>query len=149
MLLDTARLDCRYAPIELGDKVLVVTASNKKRGLNGSAYNDRRRECEEALSALQENNPQWESLCQIQPEEFERVKEHIPVLSAEKRAEHAVGEERRTLDAFDALQKNDLATFLWLMTASHESLRDLFEVSCAEMDCLIRPSIALGVWVRE
>ena len=61
----------------------------------------------------------------------------------QRRAHHVISENERTLAAVDALRAHDLATFGDLMTTSHASLRDDFEVSCPELDLLV--DIALGI----
>lgn len=137
MLLNTSNLDCRYAPLHLEDYVLVIASSNKKRGLSHSAYNERRSECEEALADLQKAKPGLKHLCELEPEEYKLLEPQIKREVCRKRARHAVLEEARTLAAFEALQRSDLRTMGDLMTASHESLRDLYEVSCRELDTLV------------
>lgn len=129
ILLNAGTLAYEYAPV--GDAALVVVNSGVKHSLAASAYNDRRRECEAACSAL--GAP---SLCSLTPDEFEREQHKIADPVCRTRAKHAVFENQRALDGAAALRRGDLAAFGALMNASHASLRDDYEVSCAELDFL-------------
>ena len=77
------------------------------------------------------------SLCELTPEQFEQYQEHIADPVIRRRAKHAIYENARTIQAVDALQKNDISAFGQLMNASHDSLRDDYEVSCEEIDFLV------------
>jgi galactokinase len=138
MLLDCAKLTSRYARVDLqphGLK-LVIMNTNKPHSLITSAYNVRRAECEEALTDLKKTLP-IEHLCDLNEAEFEVNKSLIQREVCARRAEHAIYENQRTLRAFDALNNGDLARFGKLLTASHESLRDLYEVTGAELDTIV------------
>ena len=136
ILLDCASLDFRYAPLDLSDCQLVIANTNKPHELVGSAYNDRRAECEEALRDLRAVLPDLPSLCALTPPVFAEHEAAIRRDLPRRRARHAVTEEARSLAAFRALQENDLRAFGQLMNESHISLRDDFEVSCEELDVL-------------
>ena len=73
IFLDTATLQYEYAPIELADAKIVISCSNKKRGLGDSKYNERRSECERALAELKEV-VKIESLGDLTEEQFEQYK---------------------------------------------------------------------------
>lgn len=135
VFLDTATLEHAYAPVEMDAHELVIVDSRVKHSLAGSAYNDRRRECEEALRALAPVTG-GDALCHITPGEFEAHKDAIADPVCRKRAKHAVYEDHRTVAALDALEKGDMALFGRLMNESHISLRDDYEVSCEELDIL-------------
>ena len=115
--------------------MLIITNTNKKHSLTNSAYNDRRRECGEALEALK-TVARIDSLCELSPEEFRKHCGAISDPVCLKRAHHAVYENRRTLDGVKALEEGDLEAFGKLMNESHVSLRDDYEVSCEELDIL-------------
>ena len=143
--LDTATLEYEYVPLNLGSRKLVITNTNKKHSLADSAYNDRRRECEkalhivqseEALGILQRPADTVTALGDLTPSEFGKIQNLIkdPVLL--RRARHAVTENQRTKDAVEGLKAGDLAAFGQIMKESHISLRDDYEVSCPELDCL-------------
>lgn len=136
IFLNTADLSYEYAPIKLANAKIVVTNSNVKHSLVGSSYNDRRRECEEALQDLQKV-VEIQSLGELNEEQFLKFSYAIKDKTLLKRAKHAVLENQRTIQSVDALKSNDLLTFGKLMNESHVSLRDDYEVSCDEIDILV------------
>lgn len=136
IFLDTADLSYEYAPVRLQNAKIVIACSNKKRGLGDSKYNERRSECETALSELQKV-VRIDSLGDLKEEEFEAVKTAIASDVRVKRARHAVYENQRTVKAVQALKENNLALFGELMNASHVSLRDDYEVTGKELDTLV------------
>lgn len=136
IFLDTADLSYEYAPIKLEGAKIVITSSNKKRGLGDSKYNERRQECETALAELQEVIG-IEGLGNLTIEQFEEYKSAIKDPVRQKRAKHAVYENQRTIQAKEALAANQLTLFGQLMNASHVSLRDDYEVTGIELDTLV------------
>lgn len=137
MLLNCATLACTHVPLALGDYRLVITNSNKKRGLADSKYNERRAESEEALRILQTVYPDRAYLCAISPEELEDAK-HLfadaPTLY--KRARHAASEQARVHRAAECLKDGNLSEFGALLHASNGSLRDDYEVTGEHLDAL-------------
>ncbi|MDD7740256.1 MAG: galactokinase [Lachnospiraceae bacterium] len=136
IFLDTSDLSYEYAPVKLEGARIVISCSNKKRGLGDSKYNERRSECEMALSEIQKVK-EIRSLGELNEEEFEQVKDAISSPIRQKRAKHAVYENQRTVKAVAALKANDIALFGKLMNASHVSLRDDYEVTGIELDTLV------------
>ena len=136
IFLDTATMEFEYAPIRLEGAKLVIACSNKKRGLGDSKYNERRSECEAALAQLQQVIG-IETLGDLNEEQFELYKGAIKDEVCQKRARHAVYENRRTVRAVEALKQNDIEAFGRLMNASHVSLRDDYEVTGIELDTLV------------
>ena len=136
IFLDTSDLKYEYAPVKLEGARIVISCSNKKRGLGDSKYNERRSECETALSEIQKVKD-IKSLGELTEEEFEAVKDAIKDPVRQKRAHHAVYENQRTIQAVAALNAGDVEKFGKLMNASHVSLRDDYEVSCEEIDVLV------------
>lgn len=136
IFLDTADLSFEYAPIKLENAKIVISCSNKKRGLADSKYNERRSECETALAEIQEvvgiNN-----LGDLTEEQFEQYKSAIKDEIRVKRAKHAVYENQRTIKAVEALKKNDVELFGRLMNESHISLQYDYEVTGVELDTLV------------
>ena len=135
IFLDTATLKYEYVPLNLKDEKIIITNSGVKHALAGSAYNDRRRESETALSDLKKV-VDIKTLGDLDEEGFERYKSAIKDPVCLRRAKHAVYENRRTMKAVDALRRSDLDTFGKLINDSHISLRDDYEVSCKELDIL-------------
>lgn len=136
VFLDTATLDYRYAPADLKGCSIIIINTLKKRGLADSKYNERRSECEHALKELKTVLP-IQTLGDLTTKEFEKHQALITSPVERRRAKHAVTENQRTLQAFAALEKGDLAAFGKLMNESHASLRDDYEVSCRELDALV------------
>ncbi|WNC71779.1 galactokinase [Thalassotalea psychrophila] len=130
MLLDCRDLSFEDAPIPNGLSLFIVN-SNVKRGLVDSEYNLRREQCEQVAAFF--NKP---ALRDVSIAELKAKKSEIaPVLY--KRAHHVVSENARTTDALIALKNQDMALMSKLMLASHNSLRDDFEVTTKEMDGLV------------
>ena len=135
LLLNCDNLDFRLVPFNLQDVSIVVANTGVKRSLVDSAYNERRSECEEALSLLAEKIGPLRNLCQIKPRQFEEYK-WVLTENLKKRAEHVIYENLRVEEAARCLEAGQAKTLGHLMNRSHESLRDLFEVSSHELDTL-------------
>ncbi len=136
IFLDTATLDYVYAPLKLAGAKIVIACSNKKRGLGDSKYNERRSECETALAEIQ-SLVDIKSLGELDEEAFEKVRFAIKSEVCVRRARHAVYENQRTIQAVKALEEGNLTRFGQLMNASHDSLRDDYEVTGIELDTLV------------
>lgn len=136
IFLDTATLKYEYAPIQLENAKIVISCSNKKRGLGDSKYNERRSECESAFAQIGEVIG-INSLGDLSEVQFEQYKDAIKDEVCKKRAKHAVYENQRTIKAVEALKNNDVKLFGELMNASHISLRDDYEVTGIELDTLV------------
>ena len=136
VLLDCNTLKYDYVPVILKDEVIVISNTNKRRGLADSKYNERRGECETALKYLQEKLD-IKALGELSIEEFEENKELIKNEVNRKRAKHAVYENQRTIKAQKELSTGNLEEFGKLMNQSHESLRDDYEVTGKELDTLV------------
>ncbi|MFD1863080.1 galactokinase [Planococcus chinensis] len=135
LLLDCNTLEFKYAPVELNGYDIVIINSNKQRTLASSKYNERRAECEAALSDLQ-TELSISSLGDLTADEFEAAKHLIRDDTNRKRAKHAVYENERTLQALRELERGNIEGFGKLMNASHVSLRDDYEVTGAELDLI-------------
>lgn len=136
IFLDTADLSYEYAQVNLQGMKLVISCSNKRRGLGDSKYNERREECETALTEIQAGMG-INSFGDLDEQLFEQIKMAIKDEDRRKRARHAVYENRRTIRAVQALKDNDIALFGKLMNESHISLRDDYEVTGEELDTLV------------
>lgn len=143
VLLDCQTLEYTYTPFQLEDYALVIANTNKSRGLADSKYNERRAECERALEQLQKELD-IDSLGDLIVDDIEKYKYLIENETDRKRAKHAVSENSRTLTAVDMLNKGDLDAFGRLMSASHLSLRDDYEVTGKELDALVE-----AAWAEE
>lgn len=137
ILLMCDTLEYKKVPFVAGDYQLVIGNTNKRRGLVDSKYNERRSQCDEALKLLQQQVPELNYLAQLTPEQFNL---HQSVLQDEilvHRAKHVVEENARVLASVEAMKNGDLQLFGQLMNQSHDSLRDLYEVSCMELDVMV------------
>ncbi|MFZ6031579.1 MAG: galactokinase [Chloroflexota bacterium] len=139
--LDTRSLEWNPVPLPPGT-VVVVADSGVRRSLATSAYNDRRAACEKAVSLLQPYKPGLRSLRDIGSVEFAAYAPYLPE-EISRRAEHVVKEIARVEDAVVALNRGDAGLFGGLMFAGHASLRDLYEVSCPELDDLVQTARSL------
>ncbi|WP_426333282.1 galactokinase [Paenibacillus silvae] len=137
ILLMCDTLEYEKVPFRTGAYKLIIGNTNKRRGLVDSAYNERRSQCEQALAILKEQLPALNYLAQIKPEQFVTLQDQIKDEKVRQRAEHVVEENARVLASVEALRNNDLEAFGQMMNASHDSLRDLYEVSCTELDVMV------------
>lgn len=137
ILLMCDTLEYKLVPFKTGAYKLVIGNTNKRRGLVDSKYNERREQCDAALRTVQEEEPQIQYLAHLSPERFEKMKGKFTDEVLLRRAAHVVEENARVLKSVDALSANDLTAFGALMNASHDSLRDLYEVSCMELDVMV------------
>ncbi|WP_366293877.1 galactokinase [Paenibacillus sp. AN1007] len=137
ILLMCDTLEYEKVPFRTGAYKLIIGNTNKRRGLVDSAYNERRSQCEQALAVLKEQLPALKYLAQLKPEQFDTLQDQIKDEKVRQRAQHVVEENARVLASVEALRNNDLEAFGQLMNASHESLRDLYEVSCSELDVMV------------
>lgn len=136
IVLNCDTLEYEYIPFETKGYCLVIINTNKKRELVGSKYNERFAECGRALKAMK-NEMEIKSLCELDLAEFERFRYLINEPTLEKRALHVVGENARVNDAAIALQTGDMEVFGKLMYASHQSLKELYEVTGKELDTIV------------
>ena len=137
ILLNCQTLAYNYAPIELADHVIIIINTNKQRTLAGSKYNERRVQCEQALTNLQ-TDLQIKGLGDLTKEQFEQHKHLITDETNQKRAKHAVYENLRTVEALQQLQQGNLEAFGQLMNESHKSLQLDYEVTGIELDTIIQ-----------
>jgi galactokinase len=137
--LDCNTLEYTYVPVELNGCSIVIANTNKKRELADSKYNERRGECELALKAISKYIDAGH-LCDITTDTFERYKQHIDNKLLRDRAEHVVYENNRVVEACKALVDNNIVEFGKLMNESHDSLRDLYEVTGEELDIMVEES---------
>lgn len=137
ILLMCDTLEYNLVPFVTGEYKLVIGNTNKRRGLVDSKYNERRQQCDEALTLLQQEVPSLSYLAQLKPDQFEAHQDKITDEIVRNRARHVVEENQRVLDSVEVLKNNDLKQFGQYMNDSHASLRDLYEVSCDELDIMV------------
>ena len=137
VMLDCNTLEYKHVPLNLKDESIVITNTNKKRSLITSKYNERCEECAKALEAFKTVLPSINALCEISIEDFEKHKAVISDDIVRKRAEHVIYEHGRVKESVKALTAGDIKKFGALMNESHNSLRDLYEVTGEELDTLV------------
>lgn len=136
-VLDCAKIQHEYVPLKLGDYRFIVMNTKKQRKLADSKYNERRSQCEEGLSILQKAGHNIPDLCSMTPAQFDIWGSAITDPIIYKRVRHCVTEMDRVLKAVDALKNNDLAQLGKLLYASHDSLKNDYEVTGIELDTLV------------
>ena len=141
LMFDTRDLNWQPVKLPVGSSIIIADSS-VRRSLTNSGYNERREDIEEAVRILQGFLPGLRQLRDVSVADFERLKPQLPMRAA-KRAEHVVSEIERVRQAVPALEAGDGQRFGELMAESHQSLRDLFEVSTPELDTLVE--IASGL----
>ena len=139
-LLDCAKIEHEYVPLNLGDYRFVVMNTRKQRKLADSKYNERRAQCEEGLKTLQENGVNIRDLCSLSVEQFEKVGSYIKYDVIYRRVRHCVTEMDRVLKSVEALKKNDLVLLGQYLYQSHDSLKNDYEVTGIELDTLVQTS---------
>jgi galactokinase len=141
MLLKCDTLENEYVPFRIDGYKLIITNTNQRRGLTDSKYNERRKECETGLAILRQQVPTLGSLGELGFAEWEGLRDRIQNPTIQKRLEHVVSEDDRVLKARQSLQDDDLLAFGEYMKQSHESLRDLYEVTGEHLDALFAAAI--------
>ena len=134
-------LNCRtyeyeVIPAYIAGYTLVIMNTNKRRGLTDSKYNERVAECQAALSALNVHGKLID-LSDLSLQEFTDRQHLIKDETVRKRAHHVISENARVLTAVEALKNNRIAEFGQLMNASHDSLRNDYEVTGFELDTIV------------
>lgn len=137
ILLDCDTLRYELVPFRTGDYKLVIGNTNKRRGLVDSKYNERRAQCEQAVSDLRQAFPELQLLGQLTLAQYRENEGLIQDETVRRRARHVVEEIDRVSRSMEVLKQGDLAAFGQLMNASHDSLRDLYEVTGDELDAMV------------
>jgi galactokinase len=146
LLIDCRTLEATPIPLDTSDTRVVICDTHVKHELASSGYNARRAECERGVVLLNGALPGVRALRDVSVEDFERHEGLLPE-QVRRRCRHVITENARTLAAARALRANDAAEVGRLMYLSHRSLRDDFEVSCAELDVLVEAASGVeGVW---
>jgi galactokinase len=131
---DTLAYD--LVPVKLDGVKIVISNTNSPHKLDSGKYNERVAECKAAVKAIQPFQ-KISALGEISWEDFLKVEDKIENITVRKRARHVVSEIKRTEDAVKALRGGDLISFGKLMNASHDSLRDDYEVTGFELDTMV------------
>ena len=145
LFLDCRSLEYEHVPLNLGEHAIAICNTKVKRELTASEYNKRRAECERGVDILRRWLPGISSLRDIALTDFKKHEEELPALT-QKRCRYVIEENARVLEAVSVLKRRgqsvseetdeSLIRFGSLMNASHNGLRDDYEVSCKELDLL-------------
>jgi len=138
LLLDCRSLEYHLHPLPHNVR-LVICNSMVRHHIASGGYNERRAECEEGVRLMQQHFPRVRALRDVTEDDFAAVSQSLPEV-IRRRCRHVIRENARVIQAGAALEKGDLAEFGALMHDSHASLRQDFEVSCAELDLLVELS---------
>lgn len=141
LLLDCRSLEWKTIPLP-EDVSIVIADTTVRRKLTSGEYNKRRFACEEAVRLLKEDLPNIKSLRDVSLEDFNRLAGKLPE-EVSKRARHVVEEIERSEQAEALLEAGNIRHFGELMNQCHISLRDLYEVSCPELDVMVRVAQSL------
>lgn len=143
LFLDCRTLDFQQVPLPSEQIRIVICNTMVKHELGSSEYNKRRAECEQGVQLMSADFPGIKALRDVSLQQFHQVESELPDI-VRKRCRHVISEDERTLESIEALNKNDLQRFGELMNASHESLRDDYQVSCTELDIMVKEARALS-----
>lgn len=133
--LNCDTLEFELVPVKLEGVKILISNTHSPHKLDSGAYNQRVAECKLAVEQLNAVRP-LKYLAELTEAEFKTIESAITDPIAHKRARHVVGEVQRTSDAVEALKAGKLELFGKLMNASHASLRDDYEVTGPELDCM-------------
>jgi galactokinase len=135
------RLDCRsleyvYVPFHTKDIKILLFDTRVKHSLADSAYNERREQCEKGVSIIGKFHPEVKSLRDASQEMLDTFVKAVDE-TVYRRCTYVVSEIKRLLNGCEDLEKDDLISFGKRMFETHAGLKDLYEVSCAELDLLV------------
>jgi len=136
IFLNCDTLDYENVPVRLNNYSLIITNTNRKRGLTDSKYNERRGECERAVELIQPYKP-VKNLGKLDLSDLRILDKYIHDPVVRKRARHVITENGRVVEAVKILKDNNIIRFGELMNMSHDSLKDDYEVTGAELDTLV------------
>ena len=136
LLLNCQKITHKLVPAQLLNHKIVLINTNISHNLSASEYNVRTQECKSALDSIQVKYLEYNFLCDIPVEIIKEFKTNLS-FNEYKRAVFASEENQRTLKAVDFLENGDLHNLGNLLYSSHQGLRDLYEVSCKELDFLV------------
>ena len=136
LLLNCQKITHKLVPAQLLNHKIVLLNTNVSHNLSTSEYNVRTQECQSALGSIQDKYPKYKFLCDLPVERIREFKTNLS-FNEYKRAVFASEENQRTIKAVDFLNDGDIVQLGNLLYSSHKGLRDLYEVSCKELDFLV------------
>lgn len=142
LFLDCRSLKYKYLPLNMKGVNIVISDTKVERKLINSKYNERRQECEKAVEVFRKYIDGINDLRNVSIRQFSRYKSKLPV-NIRKRVEHVIYENERVKAAVQALRKNSIDKLGKLMLQSHYSLRNLYKVSCKELDIMVNEAMRI------
>ena len=136
ILLDCRSLKATYVSAKFEGHMILLMNTMVSHSLASSEYNTRRNECEQVVETISQSYPEVNSLRDVSRERLDEFKNELSDVLY-KRAAYVISENERVLEAVEAVKEGNLQTFGKLMYQSHEGLKDLYEVSCEELDFLV------------
>ena len=137
ILLNCDNLTAKYIDIDFGDLEILLLDTNIKHNLASTEYNNRVKECKQALKTINRvNNKKYQNLSQVKFQEIKDAKNYLSI-NQFKRAVFVFNENMRTIKSAELIENNNLNEFGKLMYESHEGLKINYEVSCPELDFLV------------
>jgi len=136
IFLNCNTLSYENVPLILNDHSLIITNTNKRRGLTDSKYNERRGECDKAVELLQAFKPVG-NLSELDSNDIPQLEKYIKDTVVRRRAKHVISENGRVVEAVKVLKNNDIIRFGELMNQSHDSLKEDYDVTGNELDTLV------------
>ena len=144
MRLDCRSLQYKYFPFDPKGYKLVLLNSLVKHELASSAYNDRRKSCENVVAAIKKYHPNVETLRDADYDMLEQVRGEVSAEDA-LRAKYVIGEKYRVMEVSVALEEGDYEEVGRKMYDTHHGLSKEYEVSCPELDFLNEVAKSCGV----
>ena len=141
LLIDCRTLQFEAVPLELGSACVLICDTRVKHELSSSGYNERRASCEAGVALLRRSHPEVKALRDVTLSMLDALQPPLPAVIAQ-RCRHVISENARTLQAARALEARRLPELGELLSASHASLRDQYEVSCPELDEAVSVALA-------
>ena len=138
ILLDCKTMHYQYYPLKLSNYDIVLLDTQIKHALASSEYNTRRAECEQGISLIQQRYPSTKSLREVSMDMLNECVDSSQMTKVYNRCKYVIEEIERTQAAAKDLQEGQLASFGQKMFATHDGLSLLYEVSCPELDFLVK-----------
>lgn len=138
ILLDCKTMHYQYYPLKLANYDIVLLDTQIKHALASSEYNTRRAECEQGIVMIQQKYPTTKSLREVSMDMLNECVDSSQMKKVYNRCKYVIEEIERTQAAAKDLQEGQLAAFGQKMFATHDGLSLLYEVSCPELDFLVK-----------
>lgn len=144
LFLDCNTLEYQHVPLDLGEYTIVITNTNAPHKLTDSQYNERRSQCDQALSIINDKGGSFNTLCEMTMDDLAKYKDVLTEEVLYCRARHCITEEARTVASLEALKSGDIETFGKLLFEANKSMRDDYEATGKELDTVFDIAMNIG-----